>query len=467
MRQAAIDAVRSWRFAPATLDGGPVRYFAPSRITFDGLPPESRSWSHRALFDLQTLVFDSAGMAAEAARRLRAGEPVDDVAPGLALDSEWGLVGAAGLPAPLRKALHEAMLGQWTGPVAAEDRHFLARKHGEVYYGILPGRDAAGDLQYRIVYQRGIPDGAGLRQAIDADIRDFSAERRRRDYMNEAARLMGIRQDRVEVGRLVIRTDVLTRDESSLLGEVVNAALRAHQDFWAGLVALRPFREQVLVYAFARRSEHERLARLWSAGGREPAASAGEYLPASRILAFPCDQTAGHLPVPIAIHEAIHMLDYERVYAPRVRPSPWFEEGLANYFGFSQITSQLRIDPGDIRRSGTIVLGSVTVQFDPRAELREHLRLSRDEGPFPLSTLIAAGPGDPLWSGERAPRAYGAAWTLVHYLLHGDKGRRAEAFRRYAAREARGEGGPGAFRDLFGPDLAALEAGWHAYEETL
>jgi TonB family protein len=467
MRQAATQAIRGWQFNPAVLAGRPVRYFAPITIVFEGLPPESRFWTHRALFDLEALVYDREDQAEAAARRLRAGEPIEEVAPDRALDSEWGLSGAADLPAPLRKALHETMIGLWAGPVEADGSYYLARKRGEVYYAILPAVGGGG-TQYRIVYQRGIPGGDELRSAIDEDIVEELAARQRRDYMNEAARLMGIRQDRVEIGQLVIHTDVLDADEMKVLGQVVNAALRAHQDFWAGLTTLRLFREQVDVYAFGRRADHQAVQQIW--GGRRTPDSVltlGEYIPASRILAFPCGPTAGHLPIPIAIHESIHMLNYERVYPAGVRPSRWFEEGLANYFGYSQITSQLRIDPGDIRRSGTITVGKVSVQFDPRTELLEHLKLSRDEGPLPLHTLIEAGPDDPIWSGGRAARAYGAAWTLVHFLIHGDHGRHAGAFRQYAGREARGEGGPAAFSELLGPDLNALEAAWHAYEETL
>jgi hypothetical protein len=84
-----------------------------------------------------------------------------------------------------------------------------------------------------------------------------------------------------------------------------------------------------------------------------------------------------------------------------------------------------------------------------------------------LRRLIASAHDDPLWIGARSGRAYGAAWTLVHFLLHGDRGRRAPAFREYAAREARGGGGLKAFEELFGPELDGLEAAWHTYEETL
>jgi hypothetical protein len=467
MRAAAGAAVRGWSFRPALLGGHAVRYFAPIEITFTGLPPESRAWSHRALFDLQALSFDQAPAAREGIARLRAGASLEDVSPESALDADWGLVAAAELPGALRQALHEARVGAWTGPVAADGRQYVVRKSGEVYYAILPP-GTGPEVQYQIVHQRGVAEGEALKQAIDADVADFMAERHRRDYMNEAARLMGIRQARVELGQLVIHSDALDVDETAVLGEVVNAAVRAHQEFWASVTTLRLFRQPVYVYAFGKRGDHVRLQQLWR--GRRPAGAAtavGEYLPASRILAFPCEPARGHVPIPIVVHEAIHMLDYERVYAPRSQPSKWFEEGLANYFGFSRLDGDLRIDPGSIRSSATLVIGSARVQFDPRAELREHLRLTRIEGPMALEPLLAAGPDDELWAGGRSARAYGAAWTLIHFLRHGDRGRREAAFEQYAAREAAGRGGLAAFKEIFGPDLTALETAWHDYEATL
>jgi hypothetical protein len=193
----------------------------------------------------------------------------------------------------------------------------------------------------------------------------------------------------------------------------------------------------------------------------------GEYIPASRILSVPCERMSGHLPVPIVIHEAVHMLDYERIYPLGVRPSKWFEEGLATYFGFSQIDSRLNIEPGDIRRSGTLVTGRVRVQFDPRTPLREYIKRIEDGEPVPLRTLLASRAGDSLWSGDRAVLAYGASWTLVHFLVHGGKGAYRAAFGEYARAEARGEGGDGTFLRLFGPDLAPLEDAWHKYETNL
>ncbi|HEU4402500.1 MAG TPA: energy transducer TonB, partial [Candidatus Polarisedimenticolia bacterium] len=478
MRHAATEAALRDRFQPALLDGKPVRYFLPLDVTFRGLPPQSRQWDHRALFHLEAIVGPDPGPLAEARLRLDRGEAFDAVAAPLvaagARGGDWGFVSAASLPAPLRKALHEAPVGGLVGPLKSGEDHYLVRKRGEIYYAIRPTEGT--EVSYQILHQRNAPEGEALRHAIERDIALFFAESRRRASMTEAARLMGIHQTRVEIGQLVILTDALDDDEIRMLGRMVEGVIRAHQEFWAPLVPLRPFNEQVLVYAFARRADHDALHRLWSAarGAAAPAPTAtpawgpaGEYLPDSRILSIPCDGAGGHLPVPTLIHEAIHMLDYERVYPAGVSPSPWFEEGLANYFGFSHVDAQLRIEPGDVRRSGTIVTDSARMQFDPRTQLHDHLRRNREEGAVPLRPLVAAGGADPLWSADHPSRGYGASWTLVQFLLHGERGRRRPAFLQYARAEAEGEGGPEAFARWLGPDLEGLEAAWHAYEEGM
>jgi TonB family protein len=479
MRQAAVEAVRRYRFRPARLHGAVVRSFLPITVPFEGLPEESRSWAHRALFHVEAIVSPDEATAEAANRRLLQGEDFRSVArefaDGGGKSGDWGFVSAATLPIALRRALHDVAVGIYVGPLESDGMYYLMVKRGEIYYAI---RSVEGeDVSYQVLHQHDGLQGEALRKALQSDIADFLAENRRRTFMNEAARLMGIRQRSIDLGRLVVHTDVLDEEETRLIGRVAEATIRAHEDFWGPIVLLRPFREQVQIYAFAHQADHNRLHRLWHQGPHAPEpgetddaagwGQAGEYIPASRILSIPCEAMDGHLPVPILIHEAIHMLDYERVYGTGVQPSKWFEEGLATYFGFSQIDSQLQIEPGAIRRSGTIVSGEVRVQFDPRARLREYLRLVRDQGPVSLRRLLTAGPQDAFWSGRESFRAYGASWTLLHFLRHGEKGRYRSALLAYAGREARGAGGWAAFTQLFGPDLTLLEADWHRYEQTL
>jgi hypothetical protein len=491
MRRAAIATVLQGQFRPANLAGRPVRYFLPTAITYQGLPPESRTWLHRALFQVEAIVASDPARLARARRRLEAGEAFDRVASGLSAAGEvagargtgdWGFVPADDLPAPLREALHQAAVGAPAGPVEAAGRHYLLLKRGEVYYAIR-GADRE-EFSYQIVHQKSPSGDEALRRAVESDLSAYVADSRRRAYMNEAARLMGIRHVRRQVGRLAVHTDVLDDPEIEMLGLVVEAAIRIHEEFWAPILPLRPFREEIQVYAWARDSDHLRLFRLWRKGrvggpldrlerGRadpgpddDPSDPAGEYIPESRILAFSCEEMDGHLPVPIVVHEAVHMLNYERVYGEGATPSHWFDEGLASYFSLSQLDSRLRIQAGEIRRSGSLVQGGVKVQFDPRAQLRRYLESVRDEGPVPLGLLLASGQRDRIWT-ARPERAYGASWTLIHFLRHGGKGRYREALDEYARLEGRGRGGKAAFERLFGPDLAGLEEAWHRHEETM
>ncbi|MFQ5876359.1 MAG: hypothetical protein ACE5JH_01515 [Acidobacteriota bacterium] len=457
MRRTAGVAVLGWRFRPARLAGRPVRSFVPVEVVFEGLPAGSEGWAHRALFIVDAVASRDRAGVEEIRARLRAGTSFEALAAasGAGVSSrpfaalEGGLVPAARMPYPVRRALHEAPVGGLVGPVEAEGLHYLMRKRGEVYYAI---RSALGDeVSYQILHRLNPPPEAILKRAIETDIGEFLVETRRRAFVNEAARLMGIRQARVERGRLVIHTDVLDPREIDRLAEVVDATVRVHQRFWNGLVSLRRFEERVLVYAFARARDHDRLHRLWKGGRLEPAAGgeraapawslAGEYIPASRILSIPCEEMQGHLPVPIVIHESLHMLDYESVYPAGASPSQWFEEGLATYFSFSRVDGRLAIRPGEIRRSAPIVSGETRLQFDPRVRLREYLRRVEEEGPVPLRDLLRARSGEALWAGGQAAKAYGASWTLVHFLLHGDRQRRRGAFRDYARLGGRRGGG--------------------------
>ncbi len=497
MRGAATAAVMQTHFSPARLRGKPLTYFAPIELTFAGLPPESRGWEHRALFHVLAIVSSDGETVDDAFRRLQAGESFETIlrappsgataaepGPSPVRGGDWGFVSAATLPAAVRKALHETRVGGTAGPVTAEGLHYLLQKLGEVYYALRLHGAGGGEMSYQVLHQRNAPEGEALRHALESDIADYLAERRRDAYVNEAARLMGIHQQQVQIGQLLIHTDVLDEAEVKMLGQVVEAAVQAHESFWAPLVALRPFNQQVLVYAWARQADHDRLHRLWQSGRvpvapglaaepgelrtpAEPWRYAGTYIPASRILSVPCEPMGGHLPVPVVIHEAIHMLDYERAYRPGGQASKWFQEGLATYFSFSQIGGRLTIEPGEIRRSRTIISGQVRLQFDPRVPLLEYIKKIREEGAMPLRDLLASRAGDPLWSGERAVLAYSASWTLVHFLMHGDRGRYRAAFGEYARLEAQGQGGVETFTRLFGPDLGPLEEAWHDDEENL
>ncbi|HET6277308.1 MAG TPA: energy transducer TonB, partial [Candidatus Polarisedimenticolia bacterium] len=88
MRRSAVEATRRWRFAPAILAGEKVRSFAAVDVVFEGLPPESLGWIHRALFRFDAVISADDLVIGNALERLRGGDPFAAVAAGAAATVE-------------------------------------------------------------------------------------------------------------------------------------------------------------------------------------------------------------------------------------------------------------------------------------------------------------------------------------------------------------------------------------------
>ena len=56
---------------------------------------------------------------------------------------------------------------------------------------------------------------------------------------------------------------------------------------------------------------------------------------------------------------------------------------------------------------------------------------------------------------------------MVHFLLHGDDGRHADAFARYLESEAAGKGGSAVLYEVLGSSAQELEAAVTAYAKKL
>ncbi len=173
MRQAAKEALLQWRFRPAGVGGTAVRSFAAVEIIFPGLPPESLGWIHRALFRYDAIPSPSRRLLDVALERVQKGESFDDIATRLGVGSKEGeesdFTAAAGLPAAVRRALHEAQVGEPVGPFESDGRFMLIRKTGEVYYAI---RSLAGEeASYEILHQRTLGDPKTTKVPIAIPIR--------------------------------------------------------------------------------------------------------------------------------------------------------------------------------------------------------------------------------------------------------------------------------------------------------
>lgn len=180
-------------------------------------------------------------------------------------------------------------------------------------------------------------------------------------------------------------------------------------------------------------------------GSRFPWAEA-YYLP-PRSHAYVAE---GANPYHWMLHEATHQLMRQ---ASGYRRQRWFDEGLAAYFGTSLIDAR-GLHPGRIDTASYPIwwLDEYRLAGDLDTDLRRGMLI-------PLRALLTdTGPDF-----EAAfNRYYVQYWSLVHFLMHADDGRRADAFRELIARG----GSLQEFERLIGP-VEAVERDWYAYFTAL
>jgi predicted HD phosphohydrolase len=225
-------------------------------------------------------------------------------------------------------------------------------------------------------------------------------------------------------------------EQTQRVAGVVEALHAAYAQFFGEVLPPRPTgaRFQMALYRDRRDFQAHNTSRAWAEGFyRKPVCHA--YFDA-----------ASPNPVHWMLHEATHQLDTEWARFPR---TPWVEEGLASYFGTSRIVD------------GVLRPGEVDPDTYPLWWL-EDLRLSGDHDRdiayrklVPLRELID-NDGPPIPADVN--RYYIGYWSLAHYLLHGDGGRHADAFRAMVAHGGTLED----FERLVGPG-DRVEAGWYAY----
>jgi hypothetical protein len=227
-----------------------------------------------------------------------------------------------------------------------------------------------------------------------------------------------------------------TPEQTERVGEVVEALHAAYAGFFAGSLPPRPAeaRHQLALYRDRADFRAHNVAKAWAEG----------YYLAPVCHAYYDDERSN--PVHWMLHEATHQLDNEWGAFAR---TPWVGEGLAAYFATSRL------------EGGTLHPGELDADTYPLWWLGR-LRLSGDrEADFaarrlvPLRELIdSEGPGKP-----RDVNAYYVGyWGLAHYLLHGDDGRHAAAFRAMV----RDGGTLEEFERRVGP-VDRIEAHWYAH----
>ncbi|HVY62325.1 MAG TPA: DUF1570 domain-containing protein [Planctomycetota bacterium] len=197
--------------------------------------------------------------------------------------------------------------------------------------------------------------------------------------------------------------------------------------------------------------------------GKEKEHAAGFYMPGLRALvvdASPHGEAIGCLHrrgLMTIFHEGFHQ--HLRDALPKL-PPPWFDEGIAEYFGPSVPTT------GAERLEVGVVLKKIPGEKSRYERIVAALAPGAKHPPPPLRELLGLGVAA-FRDDETRAVCYAQAWSFVHYLLRGrpDGKQRLRAYfgalregaDALAARDA-------AFGDV---DWDALDAAWRAYVRGL
>lgn len=147
----------------------------------------------------------------------------------------------------------------------------------------------------------------------------------------------------------------------------------------------------------------------------------------------------------VMVHEMVHALDEQALKGLALRPK-WVEEGRAEYLGHG--TWLRGIVPGAVMLEKTDGRGQALGDAILKVSLAELLDTDRE-----------------TFYGEKMKFYYPLSWALVHFLLHGEDGRHAEAFRAFVCDTERGWS-----RDVFEArvaKLAEIEPGFKTYVREL
>ncbi len=230
--------------------------------------------------------------------------------------------------------------------------------------------------------------------------------------------------------------------------------------FWSGRAELRDYDETSRAFLF--HSFHKFNQVLAGDFRFSEIRPKGHYGWLFDVITLHTDPDGGGELADTLVHEAAHQLVDRRIFGDGALPSIWVSEGLASYFGYTYRDEDGRFVPGEVGgksarlRHGPGSGGPSESALRLKAFRKALRSASDDEGPLVARVIEIDDPGA-FYSADPALH-YSASWLLVHFLLHGEDGRHAEAFGRYLRLETEGRGGPDALFGELGLEPATLQA---------
>ncbi|HVS16653.1 MAG TPA: hypothetical protein VMV46_22300 [Thermoanaerobaculia bacterium] len=227
---------------------------------------------------------------------------------------------------------------------------------------------------------------------------------------------------RAETPRFVAITDATDEKVAATLAANLEATWNQFLAVFAAHLEPQPERYKMAAYLFRERAGFQSTQLELRDG------TLGEgFYAAPGFLAFHQEVLDPGDLLATMIHEAFHAFSDRLLRRPGRPGERWLEEGLAEYFGSSEIKRGELVPGRTLHRKFLMHYGQVfklrTSAGITVAELKRAVR--RGEAPT-VRELFEATRQD--FYGERLQHYYGTAWMLVHFLRHGEPEWREGAF---------------------------------------
>jgi len=260
-----------------------------------------------------------------------------------------------------------------------------------------------------------------------------------------------------------VQTDDPNLDSKAVL-ELLESFRSFFEELWTGRIELEPYEQESRIFLYDSFYKYNEL--LGFDARRMPVRPEGHYISLVNVMVV---NTRSGTPAGFAdslVHEAAHQLVDQEIFAGTGRMSTWLSEGLASYFGFTYRDKKGSFRTGRIGGKSTALLRGAAVGSSNEGsqrvkELRSALKKLPAENAF-LHELLDSVEPSKFYGGDLMLN-YSGAWMVVHFLLHGEDGRYAEAFVRYIQAEVGGQAGPEVLYDALGTTAGELQDAFVAY----
>jgi len=264
------------------------------------------------------------------------------------------------------------------------------------------------------------------------------------------------RLQRVSSPRFVVFTDYEAKGTAEKIAGNMEATFRVMEEVFGDAIVPRSERYKLVVLAYGSSNGYRSMTRAvktfdWSAGVYHPAG----------MIAFHLDRTnPGALGT--MIHEGVHAYVDRYINRRGVVMPRWLGEGLAEYFGNSEIRKGQLI-PGRTSYGNFEMTAWGVFRIPSSARLTmEDMRQAVKERKAPrVAEILSAGPG--TFYGPDRRMYYGMSWLMIHFLRHGRPGWDKNEFCDFFLYVGEGYPPLDAFETVYGASAAEFEEEFRTY----